>query len=100
MFESGSTYGHRCSKAGLEIPFMIYVSGIFKEKHPEKVKLIKNALNKPFMGDDLIHSLLPLVGIHTKDEIESKNLLAPNLMPKEKGSFVVTAWIMIRLNNN
>ncbi|AFH98492.1 hypothetical protein HPSH417_06880 [Helicobacter pylori Shi417] len=28
MFESGSTYGHRCSKAGLEIPFMIYASDI------------------------------------------------------------------------
>lgn len=39
IFESNPTYGHRCSKAGLEIPFMIYVSDIFKEKHPEKVKL-------------------------------------------------------------
>ncbi|MFP6011093.1 phosphoethanolamine transferase [Helicobacter pylori] len=77
IFESGPTYGHSCSKAGLEIPFMIYVSDVFKEKHPEKVKLIKNALNKPFMSDDLIHSLLPLVGIHTKDEIESKNLFSP-----------------------
>ncbi|GAA6978534.1 hypothetical protein ID0082_13260 [Helicobacter pylori] len=84
MFESGSTYGHRCSKAGLEIPFMIYVSGIFKEKHPEKVKLIKNALNKPFMSDDLIHSLLPLVGIHTKDEIESKNLFSPQFDAQRK----------------
>ncbi|WP_231273653.1 phosphoethanolamine transferase [Helicobacter pylori] len=84
MFESGSTYGHRCSKAGLEIPFMIYVSGIFKEKHPEKVKLIKNALNKPFMSDDLIHSLLPLVGIHTKDEIESKNLFSPKFDAQRK----------------
>ncbi|GAA9905569.1 hypothetical protein VN0798_14330 [Helicobacter pylori] len=84
MFESGSTYGHRCSKAGLEIPFMIYVSDIFKEKHPEKVKLIKNALNKPFMSDDLIHSLLPLVGIHTKDEIESKNLFSPKFDAQRK----------------
>ncbi|GAA7050237.1 hypothetical protein AOH456_13840 [Helicobacter pylori] len=84
MFESGSTYGHRCSKAGLEIPFMIYVSDIFKEKHPEKVKLIKNALNKPFMGDDLIHSLLPLVGIHTKDEVESKNLFSPKFDAQRK----------------
>ncbi|GAA7208038.1 phosphoethanolamine transferase [Helicobacter pylori] len=95
IFESGPTYGHRCSKAGLEIPFMIYVSDIFKEKHPEKVKLVKNALNKPFMSDDLIHSLLPLIGIHTKDEIESKNLFSPKL-----GSFVMAAWIMIKLNNN
>ncbi|GAA7378537.1 phosphoethanolamine transferase [Helicobacter pylori] len=86
MFESGSTYGHRCSKAGLEIPFMIYVSDTFKEKHPEKVKLIKNALNKPFMSDDLIHSLLPLVGIHTKDEIESKNLFSPKFDAQRKRS--------------
>ncbi len=84
IFESGSTYGHSCSKAGLEIPFMIYVSDIFKEKHPEKVKLIKNALNKPFMSDDLIHSLLPLVGIHTKDEIESKNLFSPKFNAQRK----------------
>ncbi len=84
MFESGSTYGHRCSKAGLEIPFMIYVSDIFKEKHPEKVKLIKNALNKPFMSDDLIHSLLPLVGIHTKDEVESKNFFSPKFDAQRK----------------
>ncbi|MFP6178776.1 phosphoethanolamine transferase [Helicobacter pylori] len=84
MFESDPTYGHRCSKAGLEIPFMIYVSDIFKEKHPEKVKLIKNALNKPFMSDDLIHSLLPLVGIHTKDEIESKNLFSPKFDTQRK----------------
>ncbi|WQS47241.1 phosphoethanolamine transferase [Helicobacter pylori] len=84
IFESGSTYGHRCSKAGLEIPFMIYVSDIFKEKHPEKVELIKNALNKPFMSDDLIHSLLPLVGIRTKDEIESKNLFSPKFDAQRK----------------
>lgn len=84
IFESGPTYGHSCSKAGLEIPFMIYVSDVFKEKHPEKVKLIKNALNKPFMSDDLIHSLLPLVGIHTKDEIESKNLFSPKFDSQRK----------------
>ncbi len=84
IFESGPTYGHRCSKAGVEIPFMIYVSGIFKEKHPKKVELIKNALNKPFMSDDLIHSLLPLVGIHTKDAIESKNLFSPQFDTQRK----------------
>ncbi|MGL2703086.1 phosphoethanolamine transferase [Helicobacter pylori] len=84
VFESGPTYGHRCSKAGLEIPFMIYISDIFKEKHPEKVELIKNALNKPFMSDDLIHSLLPLVGIRTKDEIKSKNLFSPQFDAQRK----------------
>ncbi|WP_104712566.1 phosphoethanolamine transferase [Helicobacter cetorum] len=87
MFESGSTYGHKCSKAGVEIPFMIYVSDIFKEKHPKKIALIKNAVNKPFMSDDLIHSLLPLVGIHTKDAIESKNLFSPKFDTTRKRIF-------------
>ncbi len=87
IFESGSTFGHKCSKYGVEIPFMIYVSDIFKERHPEKVELIKQALNKPFMSDDLIHSLLPLVGIHTKDEIESKNLFSPKFDATRKRVF-------------
>lgn len=61
---------------GLEIFFMIYVSDIFKEKYLEKVKLIKNVLNKFFMSDDLIYFFLFLVGIYIKDEIESKNFFS------------------------
>lgn len=61
---------------GLEIFFMIYVSDIFKEKYFEKVKLIKNVLNKFFMSDDLIYFFLFLVGIYIKDEIESKNFFS------------------------
>ncbi|GAA9893400.1 hypothetical protein VN0760_14500 [Helicobacter pylori] len=34
----------------------------------------------------LIHSLLPLVGIHTKDEIESKNLFSPKFDAQRKRS--------------
>ncbi|GMT38833.1 hypothetical protein NHP20013_09220 [Helicobacter bizzozeronii] len=77
MFESANTYGHRCSAYGVEIPFVIYVTDIFKQKHPDKVKAVAGAVDKPFMSDDLIHSLLPLVGIHTKDNLESKNLFNP-----------------------
>ncbi|WP_233704611.1 phosphoethanolamine transferase [Helicobacter bizzozeronii] len=84
MFESANTYGHKCSNFGVEIPFVIYVTNTFKQKHPEKVKAIAGALNKPFMADDLIHSLLPLVGIHTKDNLESKNLFSPQFDTKRK----------------
>nr|WP_104629279.1 phosphoethanolamine transferase [Helicobacter bizzozeronii] len=83
-FESTTTYAHRCSAYGVEIPFVIYVTDTFKQKHPEKVKAIAGALNKPFMADDLIHSLLPLVGIHTKDNLESKNLFSPQFDTKRK----------------
>ncbi|MFC3848334.1 phosphoethanolamine transferase, partial [Helicobacter baculiformis] len=76
IFESASTYGHKCSAFGVEIPFVIYVSDLFKQKHPEKLKQLAQAVHKPFMSDDLIHTLLPLVGIHTKDNLESKDLLS------------------------
>ncbi|GLH60040.1 hypothetical protein NHP214377_13120 [Helicobacter ailurogastricus] len=77
IFQSGNTYGHKCSQYGVEIPFMVYVTDTFKQKHPEKVKLIAKAVHKPFMSDDLIHTLLPIVGIHTKDNLESKDLFSP-----------------------
>ncbi len=83
-FESTTTYAHRCSAYGVEIPFIVYVTDIFKQKHPDKVKAIAGAVDKPFMADDLIHSLLPLVGIHTKDNLESKNLFSPQFDTKRK----------------
>ncbi|WP_233703047.1 phosphoethanolamine transferase [Helicobacter felis] len=84
MFESGNTYGHRCSIYGVQIPFIIYVTDLFKQKHPSKVQQLAQAVHKPFMSDDLIHTLLPLVGIHTKDHLESKNLLSPKFNEKRK----------------
>ncbi|WP_104694922.1 phosphoethanolamine transferase [Helicobacter salomonis] len=78
IFESDNTYGHRCSTYGVEIPFVIYVTDLFKQKHPDKVKQLAQAVHKPFMIDDLIHTLLPLAGIHTKDNLESRDLLNPD----------------------
>ncbi|BEG57860.1 hypothetical protein NHP21005_15480 [Helicobacter sp. NHP21005] len=43
----------------------------------QKVKRIEQAVHQPFMSDDLIHTLLPIVGIHTKDNLESKDLFSP-----------------------
>ncbi|WP_120955827.1 phosphoethanolamine transferase [Helicobacter mehlei] len=83
-FESSTTYAHRCSTYGVEIPFVVYVTDTFKQKYPQKVKQIAEAINKPFMSDDLIHSLLPIVGIHTKDNLESKNLFSPQFDIKRK----------------
>ncbi|WP_281769855.1 phosphoethanolamine transferase, partial [Helicobacter ailurogastricus] len=77
VFQGGHYAGHSCSPQGVEIPFMIFVTNTFKQKHPDKVKSIAQAVHKPFMSDDLIHSLLPLVGIHTKDNLDTKNLFSP-----------------------
>ncbi|WP_104683913.1 phosphoethanolamine transferase [Helicobacter felis] len=76
MFRSGHVFVHKCSNYGVEVPFAVYVTDKFKQSYPQKVKAIAQAVNKPFMIDDLIHSLLPLVGIHTKDNLEAKNLFS------------------------
>ncbi|WP_104636739.1 phosphoethanolamine transferase [Helicobacter felis] len=87
VYEDWHGYEHSCSKSGVEIPFVIYVTEKFKQKYPQKVKAIAQAVNKPFMTDDLIHSLLPLMGIHTKENIESKNLFSPAFDVKRKRVF-------------
>jgi len=49
-----------------EIPFMIWTSDTFKEKHPKITDMIKNAVNRPYMIDDVPHLLMDLSGIQCK----------------------------------
>ncbi|PAF45261.1 hypothetical protein BJI48_01245 [Helicobacter sp. 11S02596-1] len=87
IFQSRHSVGHACTKYGVEIPFLIYVTKTFIQKHPEKIKMIKNALHKPFMTDDFIESFLPLVGIETQDNVASKNIFSPDFDEKRKRIF-------------
>ena len=48
-----------------DIPFIIWCSDKYKEKHPETIKMIENALNKPFSTDIVGHILLHLASIQT-----------------------------------
>ena len=50
----------------VEVPFLIYVSDIYKEKHPEIVSRIEKSVHRPFMTDDLPHLMLELAGIRNK----------------------------------
>ncbi|WP_341533436.1 phosphoethanolamine transferase [Helicobacter pylori] len=74
MFESSAFNTHECSNASMEIPFLIYMSDSFKQKHPQMVKSFEEALHKPFMSDDLLHTVLPLAGIITKDYEKTRDL--------------------------
>lgn len=60
-----------------EIPFMFYTSGIYAARHPEIVKQIKEAADKPVLCTDLAHMLLYLAGIHTPFYKERLNILSP-----------------------
>ena len=55
------------SRVLVEIPFMIYTSKLFQEKHPHIMEKIKKNLNKPFMTDDFIHAFMDLLNIQCLD---------------------------------
>ncbi len=82
MFESSDFNTYECSNASVEIPFLIYMSDTFKQKHPQMVKSFEEALHKPFMSDDLLHTLLPLAGIITKDYEKTRDLFNGNYNDK------------------
>ncbi|WP_165817822.1 sulfatase-like hydrolase/transferase, partial [Helicobacter cinaedi] len=72
--------GHSDSKMSrfiVEIPFIMYVSDVFIDKHPELYKRLQKAQNQRYMNDDLIHTLLDIAGI-TMQGFESKRSLISN----------------------
>ena len=72
------------SKYMLEIPMLIWVSDIYKTKRLDNIKRVENALNKPFMTDNLVHVLLDLAGIETKQYDPSKSVINEAYVPRER----------------
>ena len=70
MFDFRDYRGHADDKTiryMMEIPFLIYLSDTTKNKYPELGDKIKSSLNRPYMTDDIIHTILDIVGIETKE---------------------------------
>ena len=63
------------SRYMIEIPFLIYVSDKFKENYPEMVKKIENSVDRPYMTDDLIHTILDIAEIKTSEYEESRSII-------------------------
>lgn len=61
-----------------EIPFMVYMSDAYKEKHPVVVRRVESAVYHRFMSDDLPHMLLGLSGIRTMWYEPQRDLLNPD----------------------
>ena len=60
------------------IPFWIWCSQKYINNHPTIFSQIRQAVNRPFMTDDLPHMLLYLAGIKTSYYIEKRNLISDN----------------------
>ena len=65
----------RLAHAEFDIPFWIYCSPTYREKHPEVWQKIVASKDRRYMTDALPHMLLYLAGIHTELYKESQNVL-------------------------
>lgn len=66
------------SRYMLEVPLIIYGSPAWRETHPEKWQQICAAVQKPYMTDDMIHTLLNLLDIRTPEYDATKSLIDPS----------------------
>ena len=73
-----------CLKFQYEIPFVIWCSDIFKTKYPDVVKNIQEAVDRPFMIDNICQVLFHLGGIHTTYYYPERDVLSPDFVPKER----------------
>jgi heptose-I-phosphate ethanolaminephosphotransferase len=67
-----------------DIPFMVWCSDQFKHKHPEVVSRIRQAVNRPFMIDNLCHLLFTVGGINTVYYRDSLDLFSPRYNCKQR----------------
>lgn len=85
IYQSGRALGHVVDSAySLEIPFFVFVSDKVKNTYPEIVESIKSSINKPFMNDDFLHSLLDILGIKTVETQETKSIFNKNFNAKRE----------------
>lgn len=87
VYDSGDNFLHSDSKISrfmLEIPFIIYASDKFIQKHPELYARIKNATKKPFMIDDLSHAIIDIAGFNIDGFENSRSLFSENFAQNRK----------------
>ena len=66
----------------LEVPFLVYASPTWRAKHPDKWQAIQTATERPYMSDDLIHTLLDLLDICTPEYDATRSVVNPSYNEK------------------
>ena len=61
---------------GKKIPFMVYVSPVFKKLHPDKIEKMKSSTNKPFCTDKFIYAVMDVAGYRfvNNDDVEKYSI--------------------------
>jgi heptose-I-phosphate ethanolaminephosphotransferase len=88
VYDENDNVGHDFSKnlpkANVEIPFIVWLSPKYIELNSEKLETIKLNLNKPYVSDDLFHSIIDLNGIKTSYFEEKRSIFNSNFNANRK----------------
>ena len=78
VYDDGGFNGHieeNPSRHMIEVPMVIWASDSFKDKYPDNWKRIMVAVNRPYMTDDMIHTVLDLTDIRTEDYDPTRSIV-------------------------
>lgn len=87
VYEFRDFIGHtddKVSRFMVEIPMIVYVSNLFKQKHSKLYEKMQHALNRPYMSDDVIHMILDLAGIKIEGFDPRRSLINDAFDPLRK----------------
>ena len=62
----------------IEVPMIIWLSNQFSETYPELEYAIASSIHRPYMTDDMIHTLLDLMNIETSEYVPSRSIINPD----------------------
>ena len=90
VYDTGDYAGHdevNGTTNMIEIPMVIYETEKFKEKHPELDKNIASSINRPYMTDDMIHTLLDILKIETDEFDATRSIINKNYDSTRKRTY-------------
>ena len=91
VYDAHDNMGRRCNPADPaslrlqhEVPFVLWMSDTYRQRHPEVVARARAAQHRPYMTDNVGHLLLGLAGIRTPYYIKERDLLSPAFRPQRR----------------
>jgi glucan phosphoethanolaminetransferase (alkaline phosphatase superfamily) len=77
-------HGDETSSWQREIPMLVWTSARFRAAYPELQARLAGSVDRPYMTDDMIHTLLDLMQISTPEYNPAKSILSPTFDANRK----------------
>ena len=72
----GHDYSGELPKSNVEVPFLVWISHKYSELNPLKESVINSNIHKPYISDDLFHSIMDINGIQSKYFEEKRSIFS------------------------